>query len=180
MATITTDISTTTLHSHNSESNYDYYDDDLFLFWPTYLHTLAFCRVDTGMRIVLWWLRLKYTACLLDIAGLHSLLRGQHSWHLYAHSQEQNESYLIMTRNWQLDSQVQLKKLEYREKVQYFLSLISESETHILYRFITQSEIFQAFISWIFDDYGLQIMKIQNSVSQKIWILHKINKKRIF
>ncbi len=48
----------------------------------------------------------------------------------------------------------------------YFLSLISESETHILYRFITQSEIFQAFISWNFDDYNLQIMKTQNSVSQ--------------
>ncbi len=27
------------------------------------------------------------------------------------------------------------------------LSLISESETHILFRFITQDEIFQAFIS---------------------------------
>ncbi len=61
-----------------------------------------------------------------------------------------------------------LKKLEYHEKGQYFLSLISESETHILYRFITQSEIFQAFISWNFDDYGLQIMKTQNSESQKI------------
>ncbi len=42
------------------------------------------------------------------------------------------------------------------EKGQYFLSLISESETHILW-FITQSEIFQTFIS-------------QNSVSRKIWI----------
>ncbi len=31
-----------------------------------------------------------------------------------------------------------------------------------------------------FDDYGLQIMKTQNSVSQKIRILHKINKNRIF
>ncbi len=59
-----------------------------------------------------------------------------------------------------------------------FLSLISESETHILYRFITHSEIFQAFISWNFDDYGLQIMKTQNSVSRKIRILHKINKKK--
>ncbi len=57
---------------------------------------------------------------------------------------------------------------------------ISESETHILYKFIAQSEIFQAFISWNFDDYGLQIMKTNNSVSPKIWILHKINKKRIF
>ncbi len=28
------------------------------------------------------------------------------------------------------------KKCEYHEKGQYFLSLISESETHILYRFI--------------------------------------------
>ncbi len=35
----------------------------------------------------------------------------------------------------------------------------------ILYRFITQSEIFQVFISWNFDDYGLQIMTTQNSVS---------------
>ncbi len=35
--------------------------------------------------------------------------------------------------------QEHLKKLEYHEKGQYFLSLISESETHILYRFITHS-----------------------------------------
>ncbi len=60
------------------------------------------------------------------------------------------------------------------------MSLISERETHILYRFTTQSEIFQAFISWNVDDYGLQIMKTQNSVSQKISILHKINKKGHF
>ncbi len=39
------------------------------------------------------------------------------------------------------------------------MSLISESEPHLLYRFITQSEIFQAFISWDFDDYGLQIIQ---------------------
>ncbi len=36
------------------------------------------------------------------------------------------------------------QKIECHELGQYFLSLISESETHILYRFITQSEIFQA------------------------------------
>ncbi len=41
-----------------------------------------------------------------------------------------------------------LQKLEYHEKGQDFVSLISESETHILYKFITQSDIFQAFISW--------------------------------
>ncbi len=34
----------------------------------------------------------------------------------------------------------------YHEKGQYFLSLISEGETHILYRFIAQSEIFQALL----------------------------------
>ncbi len=45
---------------------------------------------------------------------------------------------------------------------------------------MTQSEIFQAFISWNVYDYGLQIMKTHNLVSQKIRILHKINKKRIF
>ncbi len=33
--------------------------------------------------------------------------------------------------------QVHLKKCKYHEKGQYFLSLISESETHILYRFVT-------------------------------------------
>ncbi len=33
--------------------------------------------------------------------------------------------------------QVHLKKIEYNEKGEYFLSLVSESETHILYRFIT-------------------------------------------
>ncbi len=42
------------------------------------------------------------------------------------------------------------------------------------------SEIFQAFISWHFYDYGLQIMKTQNSESHKIRILNKINKKSIF
>ncbi len=50
-----------------------------------------------------------------------------------------------------------------------FLSLISESETHILYRFITQSEILQAFSSWHFDDYGLQIMKLTNYGLQKAY-----------
>ncbi len=76
--------------------------------------------------------------------------------------------------------QVHLKRFEYHEKGQYFLSLLSESETHILNRFITQSEIFQAFISWNFDDYALKIMKTQNEVPRKIRILHKINKKWYF
>ncbi len=76
--------------------------------------------------------------------------------------------------------QVHLKIKMYNEKGQYFLSLISESETHILYRFIRWSEIFQAFNSWNLDDYGLQIMKTHNSVSQKIGILHKINTKGYF
>ncbi len=38
---------------------------------------------------------------------------------------------------WPAPVNVHLNIFEYREKVQYFLSLISESETHILYRFIT-------------------------------------------
>ncbi len=52
--------------------------------------------------------------------------------------------------------------LNIMKKVNLFLLLISESETHILYRFITQSEIFQAFVSQHFFDYGLQIMKTQS------------------
>ncbi len=63
------------------------------------------------------------------------------------------------------------------KKVNISLSIISESETHILYRFITNRvKYFKPLFLDIFDDYGLQIIKTQNSVSQKIWILHKINK----
>ncbi len=64
------------------------------------------------------------------------------------------------------------------KKVNISCHSFHKSETHILYRFITQSKLFQAFISWNFDDYGLQKIKTQNSVSQKNWILHKINKKK--
>ncbi len=48
-----------------------------------------------------------------------------------------------------------------------------------IYYIDSSIEIFQAVFSWNFDDYGSQIMKSQKSVSQKIWILHKINKKVI-
>jgi len=41
-----------------------------------------------------------------------------------------------------------------------------------------QSEIFQAFICYNFDDYGLQLMKSPNSKSQKIRILHEIKRKK--
>ncbi len=58
------------------------------------------------------------------------------------------------------------------------MSLISESETHILYRFITYRVKYFKPLFIEIDDYGLQIMKAQNSVSQKIRILHKINKKK--
>ncbi len=39
---------------------------------------------------------------------------------------------------------------------------------------------FEPLFIYLFYDYGLQIMKTQNSVSQKIRILHKINKKFFF
>ncbi len=65
------------------------------------------------------------------------------------------------------------KQFEYHEKVNF------RKWNHILYRFITHKrEIFQASISRKFDDYGLQIIKPQNSVSQKIRIVHKINNKK--
>ncbi len=69
------------------------------------------------------------------------------------------------------------KKIEYHEKGQYFLSLISESGAHILYKFISHSvKYFKPLFLECFYYYGLQIMKTQNSVSQKIWILHNIRK----
>ncbi len=43
--------------------------------------------------------------------------------------------------------QVHLTKIELKKNDNILLSLISESETHVLHRFITQSEIFQAFVS---------------------------------
>ncbi len=68
-------------------------------------------------------------------------------------------------------------QLEYHEKGQYFWSLISESETHILYRFITQSEILQAFISWNFDDYfkTLWYFKQKCPASEKYVHFHALN-----
>ncbi len=55
------------------------------------------------------------------------------------------------------------------QKVNIFCHSFQKVKPHILYRFITRSEMFQAFIFWDFDDYGLQIMmKTQNSVSQKM------------
>ncbi len=51
-----------------------------------------------------------------------------------------------------------------------------QSETYILYKFITHRVKY--FKPLFLDD--LHIMKTQNSVSQKIRILHKINKKVYF
>ncbi len=70
------------------------------------------------------------------------------------------------------------QKWEYQEG-QYFLSLDLESETHILYRYITQSEIFQAFIFLKFE--WLWLTDNENpKFCVSIRILHKINKKGYF
>ncbi len=70
-----------------------------------------------------------------------------------------------------------MKKLEYHENGQYFLSLISESETHILYRLITYRVKY-------YKPLFLEILKIM-AYRHKIMAyrkknVHKINKKRIF
>ncbi len=44
----------------------------------------------------------------------------------------------------------------------------------------TQTDIFQVFISFNFDDYNWQLMETPNSVSQKIRILLKTNTKKVF
>lgn len=46
--------------------------------------------------------------------------------------------------------------------------------------YYTQTDIFQMFIYFNFDDYNGQLMKTQNSVSQKIRILLKTNTKKGF
>ncbi len=56
------------------------------------------------------------------------------------------------------------------------MSLISESETHILYRFIThKTKYFKPLFIKFFIIMAYTDMETQNSVSQKIRILHKIN-----
>ncbi len=63
-----------------------------------------------------------------------------------------------------------MKKLEYHENGQYFLSLISESETHILYRVTYRVKYYKPLF--------LDILMI---MAYRQWNnVHKINKKNIF
>lgn len=61
-----------------------------------------------------------------------------------------------------------IQKFEYHEK------LTSESETYILYSFITH-RVFQDFISCNFDGYGLKKMKTLNFVIQTFLTLTEVN-----
>ncbi len=106
-----------------------------------------------------------------------------HSMHIFCMTEYQDnlinlgKNMTYTTKHTKL-IEVHLKKEEeiFKKKVNIFCHSFQKGKP--IYYKGTQSEIFQAFISWTFD-YGLQIMKTQNSVSQKIRILHKINKKRI-
>ncbi len=64
----------------------------------------------------------------------------------------------------------------------WFISLIPFKKWNLynVYIHSTQTDIFQVFISFKFDDYNWQLMKTPNSVSQKIWILLKTNTKKGF
>ncbi len=63
-----------------------------------------------------------------------------------------------------------------------FISLIPLKKWNLynVYIHSTQTDIFQVFISFNFDDYNWQLMKTPNSVSQKIRILLKTNTKKGF
>ncbi len=105
--------------------------------------------------------------------GALCLLRLSYWWNLY-------------TASWvEFFSKKEISKKSWKSrKRSIFLSLISESEIHILYRFITHrvkyfKPLFLNILILHFDDYGLQTMKTQNLASQKIRILHKIIKKDI-
>ncbi len=64
----------------------------------------------------------------------------------------------------------------------WFISLIPFKKWNLynVYIHSTQTDIFQVFISFNFDDYNWQLMKTSNSVSQKIRILLKTNTKKGF
>ncbi len=57
----------------------------------------------------------------------------------------------------------------------WFISLIPFKKWNLynVYIHSTQTDIFQVFISFNFDNYNWQLMKTPNSVSQKMWILWK-------
>ncbi len=64
----------------------------------------------------------------------------------------------------------------------WFISLIPFKKWNLynVYIHSTQTDIFQVFISFNFDDYNWQLMKTPNSVSQKIRILLKTKTKKGF
>ncbi len=64
----------------------------------------------------------------------------------------------------------------------WFISLIPFKKWNLynVYIHSTQTDIFQVFISFNFDDYNWQLMKTPNSVSQKIRILLETNTKKGF
>ncbi len=64
----------------------------------------------------------------------------------------------------------------------WFISLIPFKMLNLynVYIHSTQTDIFQVFISFNFDDYNWQLMKTPNSVSHKIRILLKTNTKKGF
>ncbi len=64
----------------------------------------------------------------------------------------------------------------------WFISLIPFKKWNLynVYIHSPQTDIFQVFISFNFDDYNWQLMKNPNSVSQKIRILLKTNTKKGF
>ncbi len=64
----------------------------------------------------------------------------------------------------------------------WFISLIPFKKWNLynVYIHSTQTDIFQVFIYFNFDDYNWQLMKTPNSVSQKIRILLKTNTKKGF
>ncbi len=64
----------------------------------------------------------------------------------------------------------------------WFISLIPFKKWNLynVYIHSTQTDIFQVFISFNFDDYNWQLMKTPNSESQKIRILLKTNTKKEF
>ncbi len=64
----------------------------------------------------------------------------------------------------------------------WFISLIPFKKWNLynVYIHSTQTDIFQVFISFNFEDYNWQLMKTPNSVSQKIRILLKTNTKKGF
>ncbi len=154
---------------------YTVYSSTRYILWLIKLNIVVYTVLITGQYI------LYYIECTL-YSSMYSVLYIQYSililysiyylhyipWHIYC---------ILYTM--QYTGAGHIIRISSKS---WFISLIPFKMWNLynVYIHSTQTDIFQVFISFNFDDYNWQLMKTPNSVSQKIRILLKTNTKKGF